>query len=239
MIKINKRLIGKNKPPFLIAEMSANHQQSLKKAFKIIKQASKCGVDAIKIQTFTPENMTMNFNSGKFKISNSKSLWKGKNLYQLYKEACMPLNWIKPLFKYSQENNIICFSSIFDLDSITILEKNNCPAYKIASFENNHFPLIDELAKLKKPLLISLGMAKLKEIEEIVNICLKRGCNKIILLKCTSAYPATEKDANVITIPYLRKHFNLEVGISDHTLGIGTSIAAVSHGATVVEKHFI
>ena len=238
MIKIGNRNIGKNYKPFIVAEMSGNHNQSLKKAIKIIDKAADCGVDAVKIQTYTPDTLTINSKRSDFKIEDKNSLWKNQTLYELYQKAYTPWEWHKTIFSHCKKRNLICFSSPFDSTAVDFLHKNNVPAYKIASFEINNIPLIEQIAKKKKPMIISTGLASFSEIKEVVKISKKNGCKKIILLKCTSSYPAEAKDSNIATIRDLQKKFNCEVGLSDHTKGIGVSIASISHGATFIEKHF-
>lgn len=230
--------IGKNHKPFIIAELSGNHNGSLKNALSIIRSAAKCKVSAIKLQTYTADTMTINSKKKEFLIRNKKSIWHGKTLYNLYKKAHTPWSWHKKIFAEAKKNKIICFSSPFDETAVNFLKNFNPPIFKIASFENTDLRLIKIVAKTKKPIIISLGMAKLKDIENAVNIARKNGCKKIILLKCTSDYPAKNKDINLLTIPFLRKKFNCEVGFSDHTLGLGAAIAAIAKGATVIEKHF-
>lgn len=227
--------IFKNKP-FLIAEISANHCGNLSLAKKLIDTAKNNGADAVKLQTFTPDTMTLNSDKKDFKIK--EGLWKGYNLWNLYDKAQTPYSWHKELFNYSKRKKIICFSTPFDETAVDFLEKLNVPAYKIASFENVHLPLIKKVAKTGKPVIISTGLATKAEIEDAVNALKMGGCSQFALLKCTSAYPAFPKNSNILTIPDLRKNFNCEVGLSDHTLGIGVALAAISHGATIIEKHF-
>jgi len=235
---LNNLKIGKNYKPFIIAEISGNHNGSLKNALKIVRSAAKCGVSAIKLQTYTANTMTINSKKKDFLILDKKSLWKGYSLYKLYQKAHTPWDWHKPLFNEAKKNGLLYFSTPFDHTAVDFLEKFNLPIYKVSSFENTDLRLIKRIAKTKKPLIISLGMANLKEISEAVKTARKSGCKKIILLKCTSDYPAKPEDSNLATIEYLKKKFKCEVGLSDHTLGIGTSIAAIARGATVIEKHF-
>lgn len=237
-IKIGNRKIGKDQRPFIIAEMSGNHNQSLERALKIVEAAKQCGCDAIKLQTFTADTLTMNSKRKEFLVTNKKNLWNGFNLYDLYKKASMPWVWHKIIFKKCKELDLIAFSTCFDESSVDFLESLDVPAYKIASFENIHHPLLKKAAATGKPILMSTGMATLEELEESLAVIRKAGCNDIILLKCTSAYPAAPKDLNLKTIPHLAQHFNCEVGLSDHTLGIDVSIAGVALGARVIEKHF-
>jgi pseudaminic acid synthase len=230
--------IGKNYAPFIIAEMSGNHNQSLDRALKIVEAAAKTGAHALKIQTYTADTMTLNIDSGEFWISNNNSLWHGKSLYQLYQEAYTPWEWHKPIFDRCRELGITGFSTPFDSTAVDFLESLDVPCYKIASFENTDLPLIRKIAGTGKPMIISTGMATLAELDETVRTARAAGCNDIVLLKCTSSYPATPENSHLITIPHLRQLFGCQVGISDHTLGIGAAIAAIALGATVIEKHF-
>jgi len=230
--------IGSNHPPFIIAEMSGNHNQSLERAMNIVDAAAAAGVNAIKLQTYTADTITLDVNKSDFTINEQESLWKGQNLHNLYKLAYTPWEWHKPIMKRANELGLICFSSPFDETSVDFLETLDVPIYKIASFENNHLPLLRKVAATGKPIIISTGMASLKELEETVSTVKNAGCDKLILLKCTSNYPASPKDSNILTIPDLRKRFDCQVGLSDHTMGLGVSIAAIAHGATVIEKHF-
>ena len=238
MISISGKKISENSKPFLIAEMSGNHNQSLSKALKIVKAAYEAGADAIKLQTYTADTMTINSKNKIFQINEKKNLWRGQTQYSLYEKAQTPWAWHKKIFDYAKKLGIICFSSPFDESSVDFLEKLNVKIYKIASFENDHYPLLKKVAKTKKPMIISTGMLSLKELKNIVNYVKKNGCKKLILLKCTSAYPADPKDANLLTMKEMRKIFKCEVGLSDHTVGMGTSIAAITMGASVIEKHF-
>lgn len=237
-IKIQDRLIGTDQPPFIIAEMSANHQQSLEKAIKIVEAAAEAGVHAVKLQTYTADTLTIDANMEEFFIRDTNSLWRDKSLYKLYQEAATPWEWHGPIFKRCRELGLIAFSSPFDESAVDFLEGLDVPAYKIASFENNHLPLIRRVAATGKPLIISTGMASLEELEEMVRVVRDTGGRDIILLKCTSTYPADPRDSNLLTIPDLRKRFGTQVGLSDHTLGIGASIASIAFGATVIERHF-
>ena len=237
-IEIDSRLISADHPPFVIAEMSGNHNQSLERALAIVDAAADAGAHAIKLQTYTADTMTLDERGGTFEITDSDSLWSGQNLHDLYKKAYTPWEWHDPIMERARELGLICFSSPFDESAIDFLEDLNVPAYKIASFENNHLPLIAKAAATGKPLIISTGMASLGEIEMAVNTARKAGCKDLILLKCTSTYPATPGNTNISTIPHLKRLFDVEVGLSDHTMGIGVAIAAVAVGASVVEKHF-
>ena len=228
----------KKKTPLIIAEMSGNHNGSLKKALQLVREASKAGADAIKLQTYTAETITIDSNKNDFIIHDKNSLWKKNKLFNLYKKAHTPWSWHKKIFQLAKKLKLICFSSPFDETAVDFLDKLDVPFYKIASFEITHLPLIAKVAKTKKPIIISTGLASKKEIKEAINIAKKNGCPKIILLKCTSSYPAEITDSNVITIKDLKKTFKCDVGFSDHTLGIGAAIAAISNGAKIVEKHF-
>ena len=237
-ISIASHPIGTDHSPFVIAEMSGNHNQSLDRALQIVEAASDAGAHAIKLQTYTADSMTLDIRGGNFEIRDSNSLWAGKNLHQLYKMAYTPWEWHKPIMDRADQLGLICFSSPFDETAVDFLEELNVPAYKIASFENNHLPLISKAASTGKPLIISTGMASLSDIEQAVSAAREAGCKEIVLLKCTSTYPATPDNTNISTLPHLKELFGTEVGLSDHTMGIGVSIAGVALGASVVEKHF-
>ena len=237
-MKIDNIQIGINYKPFIIAEMSGNHNQSLDRALEIVEAAAETGAHALKLQTYTADTITLDVKDGEFFIEDKDSLWKGKSLYELYKEAYTPWEWHKPIMKRANELGMLCFSSPFDETAVDFLEDLNVPAYKIASFENIHLPLIKKVASTGKPMIISTGMATIAELDETVRTIRKTGCQQFVLLKCTSTYPATPENSNVLTIPHMRKLFNCEVGLSDHTMGVGASVAAVAHGATVIEKHF-
>ncbi len=237
-IIIDGRAIGKGFRPFIIAEMSGNHNQSLDRALAIVEAAAKTGVDAIKLQTYTADTMTLNVDSSDFMISEEKSLWKGNSLYNLYKQAYTPWEWHSEIFKKCKELGLIVFSSPFDESAVDFLETLEVPAYKIASFENTHLPLIKKVAATGKPIIMSTGMASAAELDEAVQTLRESGCEQLVLLKCTSTYPAEPTNSNLATIPHMKQLFNCEVGLSDHTLGIGVSIASVVLGATVIEKHF-
>jgi N-acetylneuraminate synthase len=237
-MKIKDRVIGNDQEPFIIAEMSGNHNQSLDRALKIVKAASDSGAHALKLQTLMPDNITLDVDQEDFFIHDEDSLWNGKRLYDLYQEACTPWEWHKPIMDYAKKLGMICFSSPFDESAVDFLEELNVPAYKIASFENNHLPLIRKVASTGKPVIISTGMASVGEIHEAVTAAREAGCKDLVLLKCTSTYPATSENSNVSTITHMKELFDCEVGLSDHTMGIGVSIAAVIHGASIIEKHF-
>ncbi|MBS1257206.1 MAG: Pseudaminic acid synthase [Candidatus Scalindua arabica] len=237
-IKIGNMSVGLDYPPCIIAEMSGNHNQSLDRALEIVEAAKEAGVHALKLQTYTADTLTIDSENEPFFISDSNSPWKGQSLYKLFQQAYTPWEWHETIFKRCSELGMIAFSTPFDETAVDFLESLNVPAYKIASFENNHIPLIRKVASTGKPVIVSTGMATIAELDEIVRTIHDAGGNEIALLKCTSAYPSTPVDANLITIPHLRQLFDTEVGLSDHTLGIGVSIAAVAMGATLIEKHF-
>lgn len=238
MFIIGKHKIGNGCKPFIIAEMSGNHNQSLDKALEIVKAAADAGAHALKIQTYTADSLTINHRGGLFDINDESSLWKGRNLYELYQEAHTPYEWHEPIFSYAKQLGLVCFSTPFDEAAVDFLEQFDVPAYKIASFENNHYPLLKKVARTKKPVIMSTGISTLEDIELAVKTLRENGCDQLVLLKCTSTYPASPENSNLKTIPELSKMFNCEVGLSDHTMGIGTSIAAVALGASVIEKHF-
>lgn len=238
VIDIAGRKIGRPCPPFVIAEMSGNHNQSLQRALEIVETAAKAGAHALKIQTYTPDTMTLDLDEREFHISDPNSLWVGTSLYKLYGDAYTPWEWHKPIFDKARELGIIAFSTPFDDTAVDFLESLEVPCYKIASFENTDLPLIRRVAATGKPLIISTGMATVAELDETVRAAREAGCKDLFLLKCTSTYPATPENSNVLTIPHMRELFGCEVGLSDHTMGIGASVAAVAHGAVVIEKHF-
>ena len=237
-MKILDRTIGPSQRPYLIAEMSGNHNQSLVRALEIVDAAAAHGADAIKLQTYTAATMTLNVRMPGFVIEDSKSLWAGRQLYDLYAEAHTPWDWHAPIMARAASHGVACFSSPFDATSVDFLESLNVPAYKIASFENTDLPLIRRVAATGKPMIMSTGMATAGEIDEAVRAAREAGCRDLVLLKCTSTYPATAADSNVSTIPHMRTLFGCEVGLSDHTMGCGVSVAATALGATVIEKHF-
>jgi pseudaminic acid synthase len=238
-VKIAGRTIALSEPPFVIAELSGNHNQSLSLALEMIEAVATTGADAIKLQTYTADTMTLDCNLDDFQILDESNLWKGNSLYKLYEKAHTPWEWHKALFEKAKSLGLIAFSSPFDASAVDFLETLNVPCYKIASFENSDLPLIKRVAQTGKPVIISTGMASLTEISEAVDCLKENGCQDIILLKCTSAYPASAAQANLKTINHLRETFQCEVGISDHTLGIGVSLAGVALGASVIEKHFV
>lgn len=230
--------IGADSPPFIIAEMSGNHNQSLERALGIVEAAAKTGAHALKIQTYTPDTMTLDLDEREFHISDPKSLWAGISLHKLYGEAYTPWEWHKPIFDRARELGIIAFSTPFDDTAVDFLESLDVPCYKIASFENTDLPLIRRVAATGKPLIISTGMASIAELDDTVKAAREAGCKDLVLLKCTSTYPATASNTNILTIPHMRELFGCEVGLSDHTMGVGVSVAGVALGATVIEKHF-
>lgn len=238
MIKIGNREIGKYAKPFIIAEMSGNHNQSLERALHLVDLAAEAGVDALKLQTYTPDTITLDVHTGEFFIQDDANLWKGSSLYNLYKEAYTPWEWHAEIFNRAKELGLLAFSSPFDETAVDFLEMLNVPAYKIASFENVDIPLIRKVARTGKPIIISTGMATAAEIDEAVRAARREGNHQIVLLKCTSTYPATPANSNLATIPHMRELFGTEIGLSDHSMGVGVSVAAVSLGATVIEKHF-
>lgn len=236
--RVGDRIIGPGHPPFIIAEMSGNHNQSLDRALEIVDAAAATGAHALKLQTYTADTMTLDISEGEFFIEDAGSLWKGRSLYDLYKEAYTPWEWHEPIFDRARKLGIICFSTPFDDTSLDFLESLDCPVYKIASFENTDIPLIRKVAATGKPMIISTGMATVAELDELVREAREAGCKEMVLLKCTSTYPATPENTNILTIPHMRQLFGCEVGLSDHTMGVGVAVASVALGATVVEKHF-
>lgn len=238
MIKVSNFSIGNRITPFIIAEMSGNHNQSLERAIEIVEAAARAGVHALKLQTYTADTMTLDIKEGAFFIEDPQSLWVGKNLHSLYKQAYTPWEWHKPIFDRCKELGITCFSTPFDETAVDFLEDLNVPMYKIASFENNDLPLIRKVASTGKPMIISTGMASIAELDELVTTAREGGCKELVLLKCTSTYPASPENTNLLTIPHMKDLFKCEVGLSDHTLGIGVAVASVALGATVIEKHF-
>ncbi len=235
---IGGRAIGREHPPFVVAEMSGNHNQSLERALELVEAAAAAGAHALKIQTYTPDTMTLDLKEREFWIEDKDSLWGGRSLYDLYREAYTPWEWHKPIFDRCRERNMLAFSTPFDESAVDFLESLGVPAYKVASFENTDLPLLRKVAATGKPIIVSTGMATVAEIDDCVRTVRDAGGSKLVLLKCTSTYPATPDNSNVATIPHLRDLFGVQVGLSDHTLGIGAAVAAIALGATVVEKHF-
>jgi pseudaminic acid synthase len=238
MIKIGEREIGQASRPYLIAEMSGNHNRSLERAFEIVDAAAAAGADAIKLQTYTAETMTLDVMAPGFVIEDDNSLWAGRQLYDLYREAYTPWEWHAPIMERAAERGLHCFSSPFDETAVDFLETLNVPAYKIASFECTDLPLIRRVAATGKPMIVSTGMATLGEIDEAVRTARDAGCRELVLLKCTSTYPATPENSNISTIPHLRDALGCDVGLSDHTMGLGVPVAAIAYGAVLIEKHF-
>ena len=226
------------KIPFIIAEMSGNHNQSLERALAIVDAAADAGVDAVKIQTYTADTMTIDIGTGEFFISDKDSLWKGETLYHLYEKAHTPWEWHKAIFERCKERGIMGFSTPFDDTSVDFLEDLGVPCYKIASFENVDLPLIRKVARTGKPIIASTGMTTVAELSDLVQTVRENGCTDLTLLKCTSSYPASPEGTNLRTIPHMRELFGCAVGLSDHTLGIGAAVASVALGAVVIEKHF-
>ena len=237
-IKIGKKFVGEGNKTFIIAELSANHGKNIEIAKQTIREVKKAGADAIKLQTYTPDTITLNCENKYFQI-NQGTIWDGTTLYKLYQEAYTPWNWHKELFEVAKEEDLICFSTPFDFSAVDFLEDLGVPAYKIASFEINDIPLIKYAASKGKPMILSTGVATLSDIELAVNTCLESNNTQIILLKCTSAYPSPIEDVNLKTIPNLAQTFNCISGISDHTLGDSVAVGAVAIGAKVIEKHVI
>lgn len=236
-IQINNYLIGAQHRPLIIAEMSGNHNHSLERALAIVEAAAKAKVQALKLQTYTADTMTIDKDDGEFFIDDPNNLWQGTSLYKLYQQAYTPWEWHKPIFDRCRELGIIGFSTPFDESAVDFLETLNVPCYKIASFENTDLPLIKKVAATGKPLFLSTGMATLAELDETVRAVREAGCKDLVLLKCTSTYPADPQNSNLLTIPHLRDLFSCQVGLSDHSFGIGVATASVALGATVIEKH--
>lgn len=235
---IGNRPIGRGHPPFVIAEMSGNHNQSLERALAIVEAAAQAGAHALKLQTYTADTMTIDLREGEFMITDPGSLWSGNSLYELYQQAHTPWEWHEPIFRRATELGMMVFSTPFDETSVDFLESLDVPCYKIASFENTDLPLIRKVAATGKPIIMSTGMATLAELDESVRAAREAGCRDLVLLKCTSTYPADPLDTNLNVIPHIRELFECEVGLSDHTMGIGVAIASVALGASVIEKHF-
>lgn len=238
MFEISGRPVGLGAPPFVIAEMSGNHNQSLDRALAIVEAAAASGAHALKLQTYTADTMTIDVREGEFFIADPNSLWSGSSLYELYQQAHTPWEWHEPIFRRARELGMIPFSTPFDETAVDFLESLDVAVYKIASFENTDLPLIRKVAATGKPMIISTGMASEAELDETVRAAREAGCKDLVLLKCTSTYPSTPENTNIRTIPHLRDLFACEVGLSDHTMGCGAAVAAVALGATVIEKHF-
>lgn len=236
-MKIGNKVLGGEEPVFIIAELSANHNGNIETALKTVKAAKRAGADCIKLQTYTPDTITINSKKEDFLIKGT--IWEGKNLYELYQEAYTPWEWHKPLFEAAAKEGLICFSSPFDKTAVDFLEELNAPAYKIASFEITDIPLIEYTASKGKPIIISTGIADKGDIELALDACHRMGNNDIALLKCTSSYPAPIKEANMIMVKDLAERYNVISGLSDHTLGSTVPIVATAMGAKIIEKHFI
>jgi len=237
-ITLGNRKIGLDQVPFVISEMSGNHNGSLEHALEITRAAAESGAHALKLQTYTADTLTLDVRTDDFLITDKENLWHGNSLYELYEKSYTPWEWHEPIMSLARQLGLFCFSTPFDESAVDFLESLDCPAYKIASFENIHLPLVEKVASTGKPVIISTGMATITELGEVVDAAVKAGCDQLILLKCTSAYPASPRNSNILTIPHMRQLFQCEVGLSDHTLGLGVATAAVAHGASVIEKHF-
>lgn len=237
-IVIGDSKVGPSHPPLVIAEMSGNHNQSLQRALAIVDAAAQAGAHGLKLQTYTADTMTLDVDTEDFRVSDVGSLWQGKSLHDLYKEAHTPWEWHESIMKRCRDHDMLVFSTPFDSTAVEFLESLNVPCYKIASFENTDLPLIRTVAATGKPVIISTGMAGLTELDETVRTVRDAGCEDLMLLKCTSTYPASPENSNLRTIPHLREMFGVQVGLSDHTMGVGVSVAAVAMGATLIEKHF-
>ena len=237
-IQIGRLSIGPSHPPFIVAELSGNHQHSLERALKLVKMAKNAGAHAIKLQTYTPDTITLDIKEGEFLIEDQESLWKNRTLYELYREAHLPWEWHQPIFEYCRQLGIEAFSTPFDETAVDFLEKLQVPCYKIGSPEIVDHDLIRKVAQTGKPLILSTAASTLGEIGEAVAVARQAGCHQLILLKCTASYPAQPRDAHLRTLPHLAESFDALVGLSDHTLGIGVAIASVALGACLIEKHF-
>lgn len=238
MFKIQDTIISPDHKPFVIAEMSGNHNQSLERAFEIVDAAAEAGAHALKLQTYTADTITFNGTSDEFVIKDQNSLWKNQNLHKLYQMAYTPWEWHKPIFDRAKAHGMLAFSSPFDTTAVDFLESLDVPCYKIASFENTDHILLKKVAQTGKPVIMSTGVASIADIQESVGVLRKYGCIDLVLLKCTSTYPATPESTNLLTIPHMAALFDCQIGLSDHTMGIGAGIAAVALGARVLEKHF-
>lgn len=238
MFKIANTIISPDHKPFVIAEMSGNHNQSLERAFEIVDAAAEAGAHALKLQTYTADTITFNGSSDEFVIKDQNSLWKNQNLHKLYQMAYTPWEWHKPIFDRAKAHGMLAFSSPFDTTAVDFLESLDVPCYKIASFENTDHILLKKVAQTGKPVIMSTGVASIADIQESVAVLRKYGCKDLVLLKCTSTYPATPESTNLLTIPHMKDLFDCQIGLSDHTMGIGAAVAAVALGARVLEKHF-
>jgi pseudaminic acid synthase len=235
---IAHKAVGQRHAPFVIAEMSGNHNHSLERALQIVEAAARSGAHGLKLQTYTADTMTLDADGSEFFITDPTSPWQGESLYKLYKQAHTPWEWHAPLFARARELGLVPFSTPFDESAVDFLEMLDVPCYKVASFENTDLPLIRRIAATGKPMILSTGMATVAELDESVRAARQAGCRDLVLLKCTSTYPATPESTNIATIPHLRALFNCEVGLSDHSMGVGVSVASVALGATVIERHF-
>ena len=238
-IDIGPFSIGSNQPPFIIAELSGNHNQELDLALRMVDAAADAGVHALKLQTYTADTMTIDVKHGEFFIDDKNSLWQGSSLYDLYQKAHTPWEWHSAIFERAKARGMVAFSTPFDASAVDFLESLGVPCYKIASFENTDHALLAKVAQTGKPVIVSTGMASLTEIAEIVEVLQSNDCDQYVLLKCTSQYPADPINANLATIPHLKQMFQCHVGLSDHTSGLGVAIAATAMGASVIEKHFV
>ena len=237
-VEIGGRRIGSDQPPLIVAEMSGNHNQSVDRALEIVEAAARAGVDAVKLQTYTADTMTLDVDAAGFRIDDPDSPWSGHTLYSLYNEAATPWEWHEPIFKRCRDLGLTAFSTPFDASAVEFLESLRTPAYKIASFEIVDLPLIQKVAATGKPMIVSTGMATVAEIDEAVRAARDGGCRDLVLLKCTSVYPASPETINLATMAHMRDLFSVPVGLSDHTMGVGVAVAAVALGAAVIEKHF-
>ncbi|MGS0763324.1 pseudaminic acid synthase [Syntrophomonas curvata] len=237
-ISMGDKVLGAGNRPFIVAEMSGNHNHSLERALEIVQAAAESGVHAVKLQTYTADTITLDINDGDFFIEDKDNLWRGRSLYDLYSEAYTPWEWHEPIFKRCRELGLIAFSTPFDETAVDFLESLDVPCYKIASFENTDLPLIRKVAATGKPMIISTGMASVAEMDETVRTAREAGCEDLVLLKCTSSYPASPEDSNLLTIPHMQKLFDCPVGLSDHSMGIGVAVASIALGACMIEKHF-
>lgn len=238
MIEIGHIKIGEGHKPFVIAEMSGNHNQSVERAFELVDAAAAAGAHALKLQTYTADTITFNGKSDEFVIKDENSIWKNQNLHQLYQQAHTPWEWHKPIFDRAKSLGMLAFSSPFDTTSVDFLQSLEVPCFKIASFENTDHILLKKVASMGKPVIMSTGVSTVADIQESVKVLKEHGCKDLILLKCTSTYPASPESTNLLTIPHMKELYGCPVGLSDHTMGIGASVAATALGAVVVEKHF-
>lgn len=238
-LRIGTTAVGLEHRPFVIAELSGNHGGSLERALRIVHAAADAGASAVKLQTFTPDSMTLDLDRPDFTITEPSSLWYGRRLYDLYAEAATPWEWHRTILDHAAELGLVAFSSPFDVEAVRFLESLDVPCYKIASLENNDNRLIEAVARTGKPVIISTGASTLEEVDEAVEVARGAGCRELILLKCTSGYPTPPQDANLLAVPMMRARYGCEIGLSDHSAGIGVAVAAVALGASVVEKHVI